>query len=400
MEKLALTGVKTYGFAEGKAYPGEVSITGEKGVLHNCAVASLGGVTLVRCGLIDSEERLKELLSVVPEGRLSILQACRPEIEWERVYGQHQQIIRYLPRGEVVHLNAPMGGIFVAEDIEAPILRVVKAIDHLSKLHNVEGWATYADWIHEETEGAESCFEPTASEEFPLEGQLNDIHREVASPLLKSYREKIASLVLRMAQTDTADRQAMRLLISLEKELILYRGEVQRVLQTVCLRLRVAEAGIIAIEKLHPELIPLKEKIELLRRLMEPQVEVIEEPQSWIQQSILLQLLNAKLGVTSIVNGTDGVGRAGILFALRLAVMQLLEKNPYSDVKSLGIEWPKGKLSDSFRHQIAENLRAYCAPIARLNRKGDQIPKGKLNPELLSLIPEGEESLLRRCAAP
>ena len=170
-------------------------------------------------------------------------------------------------------------------------------------------------------------------------------------------------------------------------------------MQTLCQRLRATEAGIVAIEKLHPELIPLKGKIELFRRLMEPQVEVTEEPQSWIQQAILLQLLNGQLGVTSVVNGTEGVWRAGVLFALRLAVMQLLEKHLYSQVKALAIEWPKGELVNELQAHFTDNLRAYCAPIAHASRKGDRIPEGKLNPELLPLLPKGEEILLRRSAA-
>ena len=72
-------------------------------------------------------------------------------------------------------------------------------------------------------------------------------------------------------------------------------------------------------------------------------MEVMEEAQSWIQQAILLQLFNEQLGVTSVVNGTDGVGRAGVLFAFRLAVMQLLEKHRYPKSKSLPSSGPKGR---------------------------------------------------------
>jgi len=423
----AVEGVRTsllpYAFSYGEPVPGHIHPVTDTKSLQNCAVSVVEGSVLLRSGMVTSQQKVTQLfqvLKIVHEKfkkhvlplRVISCQLCEAEKEWEGVYSQHREFVQFnatLKGSDAcAHLNVPMHPLYVQIQEVPPLKRVVKAIDQLSKYLNVECWATYCDWMHEETEAALVAFISDAVEEYPLEGLLKDIHREARSPLLLDHRRRIRELVVEMGKVEESkDPHAGKVLISLEKELIVLRGEVQRFLLTQCMRLGEAVKGIEAIKAMHPELIPLKVKMGILKQLMEDQVGVEgAQPLGWAKQAMLLQLLDEQFQVIPVICGWRGLDRTGIVFALRMAIMQLRHRFSFEKILDLATNWehaisslnseksPKqtgrALLAQILRQNFLANLVDFSLPIVKFNANGkhfERTEKLQENHDLLELLP-------------
>lgn len=358
--------------------------------LQNCYTVQLDNSVLIRMNALDTQESLFEFLHLIkhlhnPKKPLRVVsyQLNHPEVEWDVIQRQHRkinQLNQQLLAGTIAHLTIPLEKLFYEESVIYRSEFIAKTVLKLTQLINTEAWVTYCRWLNEDIEEVLRTFQPEDTEEYQLQGLLEDFTHEVRSGLLESTMRQI-SAVLTELERENADS------LSLEKKLVAAREHLKANLQIQKSILENIVKSIVAIESTHPELSSLKRKTNLLYQAMDPSL-------NWVQQMLILQLLDEKLGVIAAFNCDSGLERTHAAFNLRLALAALRKKYTIETLVDLIVRWPEKNqtmpallLRKYFLMNIVE-----LSISDKAKRKKKVIPLHvKIHPDLVGLLPSSTQ---------
>lgn len=433
-----------------KVLTSELALT-EPGILTNCFESSLSHSSAVRSGAVDSVSKANQLILLIKKVHDHLKQANRnpslplravsiqlnaPEAQWDLVTAERESIasiaLQYDLKDHLVHLNLPFDFYFKPSRPEMYVAATIRNIRKLSKLKNMEAWAAYCLWLNEDLEFKFKSFLADAIDEYQLEARFKDFRHETHSGLLFGSREQALDLNRQIEQLNALvkkgerdSRSAAFELESLEKDLLRAQGEIKSSIHSQYSLLHQIEAGIEKVEQAHPELLDIKNKVLLTRKLLDNQLEIIEDGQVNKGLEIMtLALLNEQLGVLSCYNCDLGLERTSFAFALGFAILQLRERSSMTRIMDMlthweatvqeinkifaqkGIEgfhaWLKQKSSNEnenilqkraavvmkFRHLVLFNLYKISYKIAEFNIKKQRVrPLIKEKVEYLNFLP-------------
>jgi len=321
-----------------------------------------GRNALLRGPMLISKAQMAAWLDVIKgfpneKKRWVSLQLAIPDVEWPIITTEHF----FLEGSWVPHLVVP-----------TPLVSPQKKEDSRSDLQwrtiwkfiqqiNCEGWLFYSEWLDDEMESAMDKFYKDATDEFQVEATLKDFHHEITSFLLRDYRINCAKLVLQLGQASVdgiADRQKD---YELETEIVRMHFEIIHNLNTQREVLLKIEHSIQKIEHLHAELIPLKQIVHLLSTLL-------GKPLPWIQNLLLIGLLNHQLGVAVYINCDSGFDRTNLAFAIQLALKEFVLKFSISELIVFAETYPENSdRMPQFKKLVWEYLSEVCVPLTRSN---------------------------------
>lgn len=363
----------------------------------NFCVAWVGQTPMIRTGSIRTASQVRELVALAQTINNSNERGRRPfrlcsnqinsvEFEWNAIERQHQLLMQSVQelrkQDSIVHISTPLEKLLIDRPPEKKLKRVGEALEKLPKLLNMEAWVSYCVWYNELLEEAFSHFLYDAVDEYTLERYVKDFRHEVLSPFLEKTRKRLVELELSMGTGEESRNLSYGERVAMEKELIVVRSDMQRMVRAHFDDLVEILRLISVIESAHPELVALKMRGQLLKQLLVDQVEApnIDTP-SWEMTQMMLQLLNDELGVISIVNCAEGNDRTHFAFAIRLALLQLKKKCSLIDTMDMVFHWEesvrevnkevvqtnRARLVVQFRENVLENIVNFCLPLTREN---------------------------------
>ncbi|MFQ5729546.1 MAG: hypothetical protein ACE5GN_04215 [Waddliaceae bacterium] len=381
--------------------------------VDNCFIAWVNDNPLIRSGSIETKVKAEEFLVIVRALHQELMKkkslpslplrfcanpVCSVEFEWDLIARQHLHLIRMnqnLQEGEqLVQISTELGNLYSDQPPERKLKSVTDALEKMPKLVNMDAWASYCAWYNHLLEEAFSHFLYDAADEYTLEKYLKNFRHEVYSPFLKQTRKRLVEFELLIESQETTEDVSYRDLVDMAKKRVVFRNDLHRMIRAHYDNLVEIVRLIKVIKEAHPELSQLLDIGQVLQRLLANQVEANEgEPPSWGETQMLLQLLNDELGVVSAINGTYGLDRTNLAFAIRLSVMQMKEIFSREEVFDMVLNWEeaakavnkilvqKGEtenLADPkratpvvrFRECVLSNLLDFCLPIIRLNTEG------------------------------
>ena len=337
----------------------------------------LGNGVIIRCNVIDTLEKAKELdsfLRTLPlkSDRVSSLQLNSPEHEWGLIQAQHRFLAKL--RIPAAHLVFPLDQPIVP-DIPKSELSMRSTIK-ICRLLNTEGWLIYSNWLNQDVEALLKTFKPEALDEYQLQAILEDLGHECRSVFLNDCLETLKVLQKRMEADDS---------FQLEKEAVWIREQLKRFLKTHYTIFCSIVLGIDSIKESHPELLELREKVFLLKLLVGSELD--ELSLDLMQKIMILQLLDQNLRVITCLNCDSGRERACFGFSIRSAIANIKSKDLVDTIlhwkdcvkhANLGI---KNEIVSLFQRDFLEMLGETLLPL--------KISKGfVLNSDLLYLLPQ------------
>ncbi|MCE5318866.1 MAG: hypothetical protein LLG04_16080 [Parachlamydia sp.] len=395
----------------------------------NCWGARIGKAAFLCHETIDSQAKAtnwllaaKELLG--PERpatmRLSVEQLGLPESDWDLITAEHI-LLAWLVSEEglslqVAHLNIPVQPLYTPKDQLAPSEFLMRTVDKLPKLQNIDAWETYCYWLHEEMERVLETFHLESMEIYTLQALLLDFVHEVRATLLLSEEAEVKETLLKLGGVrQLLDKKSEVESIALEKILVRTRGDVREKLTVQHETLSKMVPVIAAIEQGHRELIPLKWQASILEHLLGPQLDIPKlEPHGWIQKLILLQLFHEELEIATCVSSDE---RSFVAFAVHIAAAILRQKNSFQLLLDMGMHWKDlvgnidkaflkhgesygehlndlERLTEHFRQIVVEVLERLCIPMTDMGTTMTGKPREphwhetqRVNGDILDLLP-------------
>lgn len=392
---------------------------------------------LIRMGHILSLADVDELIAILDylqqkEGRILprvvSQQLQRPESDYSAILWQHLYLLSDSRLSNLGHLDLR----------SAPILKPKVGLTLpgeqnlaiLGKLVNDDSWLRYCDWFNEELE--KIPFNLDMLDIFQVEARASDLAHEIKSPILLVFRKKIVEIATQTATEvvhSTSDELIKGILTESETKLYKLRMSIQENLQNICECLVDLVKYIENVEKFHPELIPLKNQATLLNLLISEDLDFYyPSHMTWIRRILLLSLLDCLLGVVPIINCAFEDDRTSVGFAIKQAVIQLVQQGKMDSLLHLALNWDQAILRinacclekgiDAFEKWIREdiqenedkelhqeallahqlrlcvykNLQNFCFPFIQINESLSSINLEdiveRIETDYLDLIPE------------
>ncbi len=386
--------------------------------LINSYVVWINNSPLIRTGIVDTEQKVKDLLGIAREvhgnwqralGKEFPLRVCSDqlnsvEFEWGLTHHQHQAMIHAVEQlgAELVHLNTPLDHFFSEKPDLIKVHSVLEALDQMPKLLNSEGWARICAWYNEGLDQAFKQFPYDAIEEYTLESYINAFGSEVNSLYLNRALQHLLVNQLALGSLDNPVKLDFQKSVEREKDVLQVRARIQKLLVDHLTPLRKLTSVIPVIEDVHPELISIKRTGRYLQTLLEHEVSDLDG-MSWGKQEMVLQLLLDAMRIIPAINCQHGLDRTHLSFAIRCSLMQMKEDLEPEALDDLVLNWDEKtfrlnrlvakqgiqglkdpSVDPSLQHVIQIRERIYyhlkkcCRPITELSRKGS-VPKWKEN---------------------
>lgn len=376
--------------------------------LDNCLAFVCNGKLLFRSGPIDTQQKLSELLALVQriwQGldddsltkrqpiRFASMQLNWIDEDWDLIQNQHLMFVKNQQANiPFAHLCFPSNHAFLRRDPREISEFMTKSLNQLGQQFNHEAWLAYALWLNEDAEKVLQTFQPEASEEYQLQGLLEDLGHEVRSPLLETLRHNISNAML---EKDAALAQGKREgIYGFEKTIISGREHLKESVEVICELCSKITEGITKIEIMHPELRPLKYEAILLYTLMKTHLSTSQQ-KSWGKRLLLIELLDEAFGVISQVNCDTGVERTNLVFCIRLALMEMKGEFFFDDLVKLCMDWDEeGTSMQAMRSRLAAlflaNLKLLGIPSNQTTKQAKHPPTELwgANRDLLTFFPD------------
>jgi hypothetical protein len=409
--------------------------------LCNCFVGWVENIPIIRFGSINNSQKVKELLFLAgvvhrkiknKNKKISFLRVSTDQInsikfEWDAISLQHRHFAERLQELEVgenlIHISTGLEKFYASHPQRNLSQSEFKTLHDLSHLVNMEAWTAYCAYYYEHLKKIFSEFKYDAVDSYTLEKYIIDFQHEVQNLYLVRTKKRLMELETSLGTKERETNLSYREVVQFEKELIIARKEIQRMVRVhydfLCEIIRIIQV----IEEAHPELKETKYIGKILQGLLAFEVDSpTSQPLPFTCQQILLQLLNDEMGVISAVNCDSGVDRTNLAFAIRLATVQLKNLTSIDEVINLTIGWNPTiaiihqylavkeveqledwadqiqdltlkfniRLMLNFWELFLENLQKVCIPITEEIRSGIEEPSKDdffLSKELLKIMP-------------
>lgn len=399
---------------------------GDSGPLDNGIIAWTGGVPIVVSLSPDTVEKAEQLISFaqtlqIPKTSLRFVfnQVDSAAFEWDSITKEHRALIhlneeKLGKEAFLIHLSTPCDPFFAPSAPVRPVSKVAAFLEKLPKLMNSEGWADFLAWYQlliEETFSQE-LYE--AVDAYTLEKHLKDFEHEVDSYLLKRGRRHLLMLQLSLGRPENPASKGRQQLIDIEKEMIVLRQELLSQVSDHYRALKEIIQTIPIIEEAHPQLKRIKFCGTLLKALLGNQVEELgAHPHKWGVQQMLLQLLEAELGIVTFIHQADVFHRSFLALAIRSVILQFKEEFSLDEAIGLALHWEEAvkhvnliaaKNGSSallepsldvwekrvllFRERVHAFLQKCCVPLVGDLAFAPELTQGTwISPELLNYLP-------------
>lgn len=326
-----------------------------------CFCALMKGGAVMRCGPADSDQRLDDLSAalswiqgraeIIPGApaakvRVSVVQLGMPDSEWETIELQQWLLMRHPLLHQVTgpYVNLP-SQIFFQQASEDTVTLQLKMIHKLSRQINCMGWLHYSDWIAAEMRQILNAVAYDALDEYQLVASIEDYSHEVASLFLNEYRQQIKEATLLLGNAEfgaesTGVNPDYQVLAEMQKKVISINNDIFANLQKQSAILSYMVERIGLIEAPHPEFVKLKEAAAVLGILLESQTDPFGGKRiAWGRQMLLHSLLDIHFHVTSLVTCSLDQERAAFAFAIKIAILQLVQHLGFTALFELAIHW-------------------------------------------------------------
>lgn len=374
--------------------------------LKHCFGVICQGIPLIRSEDVDSLTQGLAILKLAEECRkesenvgnydslrMSSMQLDWIDEDWDLIQKQHFIFLKMhqqYPSFKVAHISFPSEYAYLRRNPHDISEFRAKPLQRLCQQFNYAAWLQYASWLNEGVEKILQTFRPEASEEYQLQGILEDLGHEIHSHLLSTLRESIVDNIL--AKEDAVIHGKRELVYPLEKAIIVGREQLRGSIETICMICSQITEGVKKIESMHPELIPLKYQTQLLYTLMQIYL-YPDQSHSWGKRLLLIQLLDESLGVISLVNSDMGIDRANLVFSIRLALIELKNRYYFEDRFRLSMEYDVEESYPEMRKELAAlalaNLKELGIPSSDSVGQIRHLPTEQWgsNPDLRSFFP-------------
>lgn len=367
-------------------------------VLDHCLGVLVNHHLLIRSASINSIEKGRELDLLVQNMathvgkssglRCASLQLDRLSSHWNLIQSQHRCLTKI--DSSFAHLCFPTDPFYIKRDIAPQSGFLQKALKKLLHQFNAEAWHLYCQWLAEDIKPILAAFQPEASEEYQLQGLLEDFLHEVYSGLLIDIKKEMRGCLV--DQEKALDQKDQSAIYTAETHLVTCKDTLLRMIQLQAALLRKIYEGIVQIEDLHADLKSLKLKTFALYKLVVSQIEVGLEPLNWGQQLLLLQLLDQKLHVITVTNDETGQLRTDFVFAIRLALAELSNEYAEERILQLCLNWDQTQKDQELYHQFCERVWANCEALAFIGKhqSKDSVPyiEEDINRDFLLFLPQ------------
>ncbi|CCB91695.1 putative uncharacterized protein [Waddlia chondrophila 2032/99] len=400
----------------------------EGSALQNCLAGFLHGFPLIRSGTVNSDSKVKQLLSLAKmlhkkqqnslPLRVVFDQSQSVEFEWDMIHEEHQSIVHRSEHTQdsIHHLCSAADPLVSENPPSFKVKSTLDILDQMPKILNVEAWADFCLWFGLRLQEILKEFPYDAVDAYTLEKHLQDFLHETHSPFLKRVRQHLLMLQLLMGYPEEPAQASF----NQEKEVIKARYEMQKLIRD---HYKVLVKIVHVVEMIgheYPELEPVLRAGIYLRELIGPEVnDENQAPVSWGRGQLLKQLFCAEFNAIPVISSCKGLGRTHFAFAIRAAAMTMRERLRWPELKHFvlnwnemtvlvnrlaakqgknGIEDPSLNLSArhviEFRELVFNYLRNFCLPISSWNRKGDflQLTGNEfIDPGFLNFLPAFRE---------
>lgn len=389
---------------------------------------------LVRMGIIDTQADVEELIAILghlqqqdglQQTRIVSQQLQKPESEYSAVLWQHLMLQSNDRLTHVAHLDLRSIPVFKSEPPSKS--QSVSNLGTFAKLVNCDGWLRYCDWFYEELNKVP--FYLDMLDIYQVEAKAKDYAHEMESPILCNFRKQISEIVSHTVKEiiNSNDENLVKNTITeSEKKLFKMRLAIQDNLQNICECFNGLVTYIETVETPHPELTSIKHEALILNSLIQEDLDLyIPSAMSWIKRMLLVSLVDSYFGVIPIINCAFEDDRTTVGFAIKLAVMQLVQQGRIKSLAKLALEWDQAILRinecclekginefekwlresnehTELRHEallvhqvrmcVYKNLQNFCFPFAKSSEPLSQIEleklAGNVSSDYLELIPE------------
>lgn len=405
----------------------------ENEILSNCLAGTLHAMPLIRSGLVDSDSKVRQVLSLVEKlhkencpskpFRVAFDQSQSVEFEWDMIHDSHQSIVYRSEQieGSICHLCSHADLLVSESPPPFKVKRTIDLLDQMPKILNMEAWAYFLFWFGEKLQKVFENFSYDAVDEYMLEKHLQNFLHETRSPFLKRVKQHLLMLQLSMGYPEEPVLTSYQNQVNQEKEVIRVRYEMQKLISDHFKSLVEIVHTVEQIENEHPELEEIQRAGIYLRELIGPEINNQKYvPSSWGRGQLLKQLLFAELDVIPALSSAKGLGRTHFSFAIRAATMMLRDELSWLELKHFVLNWremtilvnrlaakqgAKGLDDPSvnrevrrvieFRELVFEHLKNMCIPISAWNHEAGAVQltgKEYINPEFLNFLPAFREN--------
>lgn len=164
---------------------------------------------------------------------------------------------------------------------------------------NAEGGLSLTAWFAHQVTKAVQALRPEDSEEYPVQAYLEDFLHEVHSPLLITLLKEMKKSYYEQSQLNPSDPE----IYSMEKKIVSGRVRMCALLATQKAALEKMIEGILLVEEMHPELVPLRETAQLLVQFIAELATLDQPPKKSREEdlNLILQLLSKFHGALVIL---------------------------------------------------------------------------------------------------
>lgn len=207
-------------------------------------------------------------------------------------WGQIQQIHRILLSSDlspvVAHLLLPQPFV----NLEVPGQSIIDRERYLALFAqlNAEGGLCLTAWFANQVFKAVQALHPEDSEEYPIQAYLEDFLHEVHSPLLVTLLKEMKRAYYEQSRLEPSDPE----MYSIEKKIISGRVRICGLLATQKEALEKMIEGILLVEEMHPELVPIKQTAQLLVQFISEMATLDVSPKKSREENLelILQILS------------------------------------------------------------------------------------------------------------
>lgn len=341
--------------------------------LNNFRGILINGTILVSSDFLDSEAKYQELLELVhaiyklnekkteEPFRFNSMQLCSLIGEWDIIQKQHLILLKIIKNQpmvfETAHFCLPTE--FAGVDQEKLLNK--KRISQLLKQFNAEAGLMYCRWFNQECLKMLSTFRAEDSEEYQLQGLLENFSHEVNSYLLINHCKAISQAIIEEENAiTTKDHQKV---LALEKQIISAQMHLLSNLQEQNNLLSLIVDGIQQIETPHPELTLLKSQAMLLNQAISNFFSIGNNGWAWKKYVLIMQLLDEQLKVIPLLNWGMASNRiADEILSMQLALAQMKSRFSFKELLKMCLEWDfktegKSAIHQVFHQYMQSNLR-------------------------------------------
>lgn len=303
--------------------------------------------------LAKAESFIQNLLKIKKNHKgFMIFQLENPQYEWGSLRKTHLLLHaadKFLPKDFlIIHLNFPTNPLVTTPQNAVSLVASEKALlDSFANEMNSEAWLSLSLELYASIKEILAHLKLEATDEYQLEALLKAYVVELDSLFLKPHVRMLAEALDKILYLEPSSPEALHY----EAILITQRRYLNEFLKSLSQLLREIVFSIESILEYHRELLSLYQKSVLLNLLIKDHISELNL--SLEQKWLLIQLLAEKLNFETLILGSPVNLRFREVFALKLALTELLQHYSFQEVLKLVADKVEGPCAETFQNLLS-----------------------------------------------